>query len=382
MLVLLAAPLPFLTAVSLLNGHSLLHSVLHPLPVAGLALIAQHGPSRRWSTMAAAAGLLTCSAILVHVTGGLIEAHFHFFVAMTVLALYEDWAAYGLALVYVVLHHGGVGVGLPIRVFDHVGADDGTAAFGWAAVHGAAIFASAAANLLLWRVNEQSRVRAATLARSLTPTDLPEMHGARAAACHVPGDGHAGGDWLDAVTLPDGRILVTLGDVIGSGSATAGCAARLRYTARAYAEDGWSPALVLQRLDRCMTATSATALVAVIDTAAETLTYARAGHLPPVLRLPSGETRLLEGGGGPLLADLGVTHTETVVPFPAGATLVTCSDGMVERRGESIDAGLMRLRDAVALTSGVPADLAIAVPAALDSRATGDDVALVAVQSS
>ncbi len=380
-LILVALHLPVLLAVALFEGRGPGHGTLDLVPIAGLGLLATRLPGRRWPTLAASAALLLCSAVLVHLTDGLAEAHFHFFVVLTVLAFYEDWTAYGMALTFVLLHHGLVGTGLPYRVFDHPNAEDGLQALRWAAVHGLFIGSSAAANLLLWRANERSRVRAAVLARSLTPGEVPELSGARAAARHVPSDGDAGGDWLDVVTLPCGRILVTLGDVTGHGPAAAGCSARLRYTARAYAEDGWSPAAVLERLDRCVERVSATALVAVIDTRAETLTLARAGHLPPVLRLPDGSTRILDEGGGPMLANFGLPHSERTVPFPAGATLVTCSDGLVERRGECIDVGLARLRDAVDRSTGVPADLALAVPAALVTGDADDDVALVAVQS-
>jgi mannitol-specific phosphotransferase system IIBC component len=78
-------------------------------------------------------GLLTCSALLVHVWDGRTEAHFHFFVMLSALVLYEDWTPYGLALVYVVLHHGVVGVMDPDSVFDHAGAVDDP--WTWAAIH-------------------------------------------------------------------------------------------------------------------------------------------------------------------------------------------------------------------------------------------------------
>ena len=379
---IVAAHVPLLVAAAILTGHSIGHGALHAVPATVLGLLAARLPGRRGPTAAATLALLTCSATLVHSTDGLTESHFHFFVMMTILAFYEDWTPYGLAVAYVVLHHGIAGVILPdVRVFDHAGATHGFAAAKWVALHVAFIAASAVANLMLWRSNERSRVRAATLARSLAPTDLPELGDARAAAWHLPGDGQAGGDWLDVVTLPDGPILVTLGDVIGHGPSVAGCAARLRYTARAYAEDGWSPSAILRRLDRTTGRIAATALVAIIDPERETLVCARAGHLPPLVRLPDGRTRLLEDAGGPILADLGVEHRETTVPFPAGSTLVTYSDGLVERRGESIDAGLARLHEVVDASTGTPADLTATVPAALRSCASTDDVALVAVQT-
>ncbi len=380
-LALIAAHLPVLLVTGVLLGHPVVHAAGHVVPAAALGLLGRVLPGRRAQMLAATTALLTISATLVHMTDGLAEAHFHFFVALTVLAFYEDWAAFGLAVSYVVLHHGLAGAVFPLRVFDHPGAEDGRAAIKWALVHGGFIAAAATANVLLWSSNERSRLRAAMLARSLTPTTLPALRGARAAACHLPGEGDAGGDWLDLVTLPDGRLFVTLGDVIGHGPAVAGCAARLRHTARAYAEDGWNPARILQRLDRMAGDVRATALVALIDLDAETVTYSRAGHLPPVLRLGDGRTRLLEDGGGPMLAGFGLPHFDHTVSFPPGSTLVTCSDGLIERRGQSIDVGLGRLCDAVSCSSGCPDELAATMPAVLDSRASADDVALLAVRA-
>jgi hypothetical protein len=100
-----------------------------------------------------------------------------------------------------------------------------------------------------------------------------------------------------------------------------------------------------------------------------------------VLRLEDGRTRLLEDGGGPMLAGFGLPHFDHTVSFPAGSTLVTCSDGLIERRGQSIDVGLGRLRDAVSCSSGCPDELAATMPAVLDSRASADDVALLAVRA-
>ncbi len=105
---------PVLAAVALLAGARVPHAVLHPLPVVVLAILAGRLGGRRARSTSAAAALLTCSALLVHSLDGLIEAHFHFFVVLTVLAVYEDWSTYGLALGYVVVHHG-LATALPYR---------------------------------------------------------------------------------------------------------------------------------------------------------------------------------------------------------------------------------------------------------------------------
>ena len=128
MLAVLCAHLPVLAVVAFAYGASPLHALLHPLPVLALLLPAWRLDAPRARAACAALGLLTCSAVLVHSMHGLIEAHFHFFIIITVLAVYEDWVPFGLALGYVVVHHGVVGVGLPYRVFDHPGAEEGAEA--------------------------------------------------------------------------------------------------------------------------------------------------------------------------------------------------------------------------------------------------------------
>ncbi|MDQ5808037.1 MAG: methyl-accepting chemotaxis protein, partial [Actinomycetota bacterium] len=157
LLVVLCLHLPLLIGVALAYGAPVEHAVLHPLPVLALLLLAWKLRTRRARSTCAALGLLTCSGVLVHSMNGLIEAHFHFFIVLTVLAVYEDWTPYGLALGYVVVHHGLVGLGLPYRVFDHPGAEQGVEAWRWAGLHGLFITFGAAASLTLWKLNERSR---------------------------------------------------------------------------------------------------------------------------------------------------------------------------------------------------------------------------------
>jgi diguanylate cyclase (GGDEF)-like protein/PAS domain S-box-containing protein len=145
-----------LTAYGLLAGQSIPHSLVEGLPAAACAVIAGTSSlARRPRTGAVAIGLLTSSAVLVHLMGGRIEAHFHFFVMVTILATYEEWFPYLLGVGYVVLHHGIVGGLLPGSVYDHPAAIQQP--WKWAGVHAIFIGALGAANIVGWRLNEEVR---------------------------------------------------------------------------------------------------------------------------------------------------------------------------------------------------------------------------------
>jgi diguanylate cyclase (GGDEF)-like protein len=121
--------------------------------VAGCAAVA--GASRvgrRLGSVAAAIGLVTASAMLVHFWHGEIEAHFHFFVVIPVLALYQDWAPFLAALLYVVVHHGIVGVLDPRSVYNH--GDAIAHPWKWAFIHAVFVLGASAACLVSWRGNE------------------------------------------------------------------------------------------------------------------------------------------------------------------------------------------------------------------------------------
>jgi diguanylate cyclase (GGDEF)-like protein/PAS domain S-box-containing protein len=105
--------------------------------------------------MCVSVGLLTASALAVHITHGLTEAHFHFFVVVIVLTVYEDWFAFLTAVAYVVLHHGVMGTIDRNAVFDH-GGDP----WMWAGIHGAFVLAAGVGAIAAWRLNEDVRSRA------------------------------------------------------------------------------------------------------------------------------------------------------------------------------------------------------------------------------
>ena len=106
---------------------------------------------------AASFGLITASAMLVHLSGGVVEAHFHFFVMIGVLTLYQDWMAFGVAIGYVVAHHGIVGVIAPEQVYNH--ADAIAHPWRWAMIHGGFVLAASAAHVVAWRTNENQLLR-------------------------------------------------------------------------------------------------------------------------------------------------------------------------------------------------------------------------------
>ncbi len=102
-------------------------------------------------------GLLSASAILVHLSGGYIEMHFHFFVMLAVITLYQDWRPFLLAVAYIALHHGGVGTVDPDAVYNHP--DAWANPWKWAAIHGGFVLAASMAGIMNWRLNEATRAR-------------------------------------------------------------------------------------------------------------------------------------------------------------------------------------------------------------------------------
>ena len=115
--------------------------------------------------VAATFGLLASSGVLVHLSGGMIEMHFHFFVMVAVVALYQSWLPFLLAIGFVVLHHGTVGVLDPSSVYNHPSAIANP--WLWAGVHGLFISAESVACLTAWRMSEIASARAEEIDRKL-----------------------------------------------------------------------------------------------------------------------------------------------------------------------------------------------------------------------
>jgi signal transduction histidine kinase len=132
-------------------GHTLLEAGAISLCAVAATLV---GP-RRGGALLVALGLLTSSAVIVHLSGGVIEAHFHFFVVIVLLTLYEDWMIFLFAAAYVVLHHGVGGALDPHAVFNHPDAE--AHPWRWALIHAAYVLAAGLSAIVAWRLNEDLR---------------------------------------------------------------------------------------------------------------------------------------------------------------------------------------------------------------------------------
>jgi signal transduction histidine kinase len=152
---LLAAHLPVIGLVAFATGprtgRGLLDALGVMVPVAVLLGVALSRVPRRLRALAASLGLVVCSALLVHLSG-LPELHFHYFVAVAVIALYQDWAVYALAIFFVALEHGLVGALSPGSGYPHTDRP-----WLWALVHAGFICAESAVLVVFWHAIEQSR---------------------------------------------------------------------------------------------------------------------------------------------------------------------------------------------------------------------------------
>jgi serine phosphatase RsbU (regulator of sigma subunit) len=200
-------------------------------------------------------------------------------------------------------------------------------------------------------LHEHEHWIAVELQRGLLPKRLPDVSGVEIAVHYeVAGLGaEAGGDWYDAFALSSGQIGLVVGDVTGKGIPAASAMGQLRSAARAFAladDGGRSPGEVLTRLNRHQLALGQqelfTIVYAIVDPAARTVSWACAGHPPPLLRPALGEMRYLEGAAELMGMD-DVEYQSREAQIAGGGTLVLYSDGLIERRGESLDAGLERL---------------------------------------
>jgi hypothetical protein len=148
-----------LVVFALVRGYSPLHALADSSIVAGAALVAGWtGGGRRVRMAAATFGLVSASAIGVHLSGGTIEMHFHFFVMIGVITLYHDWFPFLLAIAFVALHHGVMGVISPVGVYNHAAAQ--TNPWKWAVIHAVFVLGASVAYLVGWRMTEVERERA------------------------------------------------------------------------------------------------------------------------------------------------------------------------------------------------------------------------------
>ncbi len=240
------------------------------------------------------------------------------------------------------------------------------------------------------RAREIENAAAETLQESLLGPPI-QVDGVGHSTRYLPAEAalHIGGDWHNAQRLPDGRILIAVGDVVGRGLEAATVMGQLRSAVSACALRCTSPADLLECLDEFAAgipgAASTTVALAFVDVEEQTLDYVSAGHPPPVFVSPDGAVCVLEDAVTRPLAVGRMPRPQVgaTVPFPPGSLVLLYSDGLVERRSEALDDGIARLVESVRSSWNKPMDaLCDSILAeVLQGLRRDDDIAMLALRS-
>ncbi|MFF8905339.1 PP2C family protein-serine/threonine phosphatase [Streptomyces olivaceoviridis] len=246
----------------------------------------------------------------------------------------------------------------------------------------------------LRRLNEElrqahTREREVALALQEAVLHAPDLaqHPRDVTVRYLPATGSLNvcGDWYDVVDIPPDRLALAVGDVIGHGLQAAAVMGMLRSALSAATRALERPAQALEVLGlyarSIEDALGTTAVQVLADTRSRLITYSNAGHPPPILLHPDGDRELLDQATDPPLGarPQHVPRPQASLPYRPGDTLVLYTDGLIERRGEDIDAGLGRLTDALSECGRLgTGQLADTVLARLGVSSGGrDDIALV-----
>jgi len=201
------------------------------------------------------------------------------------------------------------------------------------------------------KLYQQQRSIAGTLQHAMLP-EVPKLDGIEVAARYVAGvdELDVGGDWFDLIPRGPSCCVFVIGDISGRGLPAATTMAALRFAVRAYLAQGDDIDTVLAKLHRLLDVDTdhqfATVLIGELDINAGRLRLVSAGHFPPLL-VVDGHAEVLSC---PVAPPVGVATPApppvTELRLPPSGTLLAFTDGLVERRGEVIDTGLARLRNA------------------------------------
>ena len=236
------------------------------------------------------------------------------------------------------------------------------------------------------------RAAAASLQRSLAPQRLLDIPGYQLAARYVPGSQYGvSGDWYDVFALPDDKIGIVIGDVMGHGLRAATMMGRIKSALRAYALDHDDPATVVHHLDRKLQhfepGHMGTLIYAMLNPATGAIHLTSAGHLPLTVISADGQARLFEKTGGlPLGVDLAAPRSVAALTLDPGSLLCLFTDGLIDHQKSDIDAGLATVRTVLAhaVTANSPHGAAESACAALMTSLVGDrqvddDVTILAI---
>ncbi|MET0729113.1 MAG: SpoIIE family protein phosphatase [Acidimicrobiales bacterium] len=230
------------------------------------------------------------------------------------------------------------------------------------------------------------RNMAEVLQRAVLPADLPDRDDLCLTARYLPATVSAlvGGDWYDAFELRDGRLGLCVGDVVGHGVTAAACMGQLRNALRVYALDGDPPGEVVTALNRFTIDTSVinytTLVYAILDPSSGRLEWTNAGH-PPMVRRRDHEVEVLASGHGMPIGIMDHDYSSSDTVLAKRDLVVIYTDGLIERRDESLSDGLDRLSQAVHSYQGGDLDElvdSVLLKVAPDERA--DDVCILAVE--
>ncbi|MFG1811672.1 SpoIIE family protein phosphatase [Streptomyces sp. NPDC049040] len=255
---------------------------------------------------------------------------------------------------------------------------------------------SVRAALSLDNARRYSRERRAALAlqRDLLPRHLPDGGGLDLYSRYLPTDKQGvGGDWYDVMPLPDGRVGMVVGDVVGHGISAAASMGRLRTAVNTLADQCMPPHELLARLDHVavrlsrntvdperlgIPALAATCVYAVYDGATGSCAIARAGHPPPLIITPDGHGEYSTAPAGAPIGWGLSSYESHEMTLPENTLVALFTDGLIERRGDDIDAGLARLLAAFADSRGSLGSMCSAVIDRMTrDTATEDDIALL-----
>ncbi len=237
------------------------------------------------------------------------------------------------------------------------------------------------------RLYAREHLVAETLQRSMLP-EVVDVPGLDIWSFYAPGVQHAqiGGDWYDVLRIQDGTVGLVIGDVVGHDIEAASAMGQLRSVVRAYSADGDDPAAVLMRVDQLVggmrITRSASLVYATLRDQGEgywEMTWARAGHLPPIL-VHDGRATALMDAGGPMVGLVAGPRESADLSLSPGDVLVLYTDGLIERRARPMKTGLDRL-------VGICGDLGVSDAAGIGERLLielgdepEDDIALVVLR--
>lgn len=239
------------------------------------------------------------------------------------------------------------------------------------------------------RLYEAEHRIATTLQHSLLPESLPQLPGAILASRYLPGtaDVEVGGDWYDAIAVPDGGLALVIGDVVGKGVPAAAVMGQLRNALRAYLLEGYDPGEALTRLNRLVASAGrrsfATVSCLIFDPPSGRLRFASAGHPAPLTVTADGEVNhLFDRALGPPVGALPSAGYETrETRLAPGTRLLLYTDGLIEDRRQGIDVGIAQLQEAAAVPADHVEDLVTSLLAPVVLRSRRDDVAVLALEA-